>query len=443
MTTIDPTIQSTEGAYQLRDIITLDGSTEFHPLIESATSPSVEKQPSSKFVELPTEPDKFSFLKSKNKTKPTNVVKTNSAFVSKIVANEQIAKIISQKNEAFYLFFNSGRAIVWVDYMWKLQAPLSVLYLKEAFVTCHDVNLVTRDTMNSVVGHTTGDILCFWPISGKYIRLNRGGIIHKCAVTYIKWIPGSENMFIAGFDDGSMMVFDKDMEDQNYPIPACNEEYLIRQAPKGSKSNPRVYWKISKKSITCIAFSPDMVHFAVTSMDGTLRIFNLQTEKLLDVYKSFFGGFTCATWSPDGRFVVAGSQDDLISIYAFKGRLLARCQGHSSWPTAVAFDEWKCTDKHFRFASAGEDTRILFWDFSNSMFQRKQVSRSKSYTEIVRNDEVNYHTTPPKSAIPTIEPVAGKSIGSVPLSSIFFREDGIVLADKLGAVYAWTRPTSQ
>jgi hypothetical protein len=104
--------------------------------------------------------------------------------------------------ETFFMFFNVGKALAWNDYLWKLQSPLSVIYFKDAFVTCHDVNQVTRDTMNAVVGFTTGDILCFWPISGKYTRINRGGNITKSMVTCIKWVPGSESQFIAGFDDG-------------------------------------------------------------------------------------------------------------------------------------------------------------------------------------------------------------------------------------------------
>lgn len=89
-----------------------------------------------------------------------------------------------------------------------------------------------------------------------------------------------------------------------------------------------------------------------------------------DVYKSFFGGFLCCTWSVDGRFIIAGSQDDLLSIYGFKSRLLVRCQGHTSWPTAVSFDEWKCADRYFRFGSVGEDTKLCLWDFSLSSLRR-------------------------------------------------------------------------
>ena len=102
-----------------------------------------------------------------------------------------------------------------------------------------------------------------------------------------------------------------------------------------------------------------------------------------DIYKSFFGGFLCCTWSTDGRFIIAGSQDDLLSIYGFKGRLLVRCQGHSSWPTSVSFDEWKCTERYFRFGSAGEDSKVCLWDFSLSSLRRpkNQVSLLSSFLD--------------------------------------------------------------
>jgi hypothetical protein len=78
---------------------------------------------------------------------------------------------------------------------------------------------------NCRLGFTSGDILCFSPITGKYNRLNRAGAIHKYAVTCIKWLPGSETSFIAGFDDGSLMILEKDMDDQNAPITSTPEEY--------------------------------------------------------------------------------------------------------------------------------------------------------------------------------------------------------------------------
>ena len=70
------------------------------------------------------------------KTGSKTMAKPNSAFVSKIVTNEHLAKILAIKqSETFYLFFNTGKAIVWTDYLWRLQVcSLLILILIESII---------------------------------------------------------------------------------------------------------------------------------------------------------------------------------------------------------------------------------------------------------------------------------------------------------------------
>jgi len=78
--------------------------------------------------------------------------------------------------------------------------------------------------------------------------------------------------------------------------------------------------------------------------------------------------------------VLTGGQDDLVSIWCpSESALVARCQGHRSWVTSVAFDPWRCDDKNYRFGSVGEDCRVCLWDFNVGMLHRpKAVSSSVS-----------------------------------------------------------------
>lgn len=79
----------------------------------------------------------------------------------------------------------------------------------------------------------------------------------------------------------------------------------------------------------------------------------------------------CVCWSPDGKYIVTGGQDDLVSIWSLaERRIVARCAGHHSWVTAVAFDPWRCDGKNYRFGSVGEDTRLALWDFSLGTLHR-------------------------------------------------------------------------
>ena len=75
-------------------------------------------------------------------------------------------------------------------------------------------------------------------------------------------------------------------------------------------------------------------------------------------------------WSPDGKFIVTGGQDDLVSIWAFRGNIVARCQGHSSWINFIMFDKYNSLDRCYRFGSVGEDTKLLLWEFSVNTIRR-------------------------------------------------------------------------
>lgn len=82
----------------------------------------------------------------------------------------------------------------------------------------------------------------------------------------------------------------------------------------------------------------------------------------------------CVCWSPDGKYILTGGQDDLVTIWSLVERqIVARCAGHHSWVTAVAFDPWRCDERNYRFGTAGEDCRLLLWDFNVGMLHRPKA----------------------------------------------------------------------
>lgn len=99
----------------------------------------------------------------------------------------------------------------------------------------------------------------------------------------------------------------------------------------------------------------------------------------------------CVCWSPDGKYIVTGGQDDLVTIWSFpEQKIIARCQGHNSWVSTVAFDPWRCDERTYRFGSVGDDCRLLLWDFSVGMLHRPKAVRQNpsllawSYVENLR-----------------------------------------------------------
>jgi hypothetical protein len=105
--------------------------------------------------------------------------------------------------------------------------------------------------------------------------------------------------------------------------------------------------------------------------------------RLVDCYAAYFGSLTCVAWSPDGRFIIVsvvqfsarvfrliafpcetGGQDDLVNIFSpWEQRVIARCQGHSSFLSALAFDDLRCDGRTYRFGSVGEDNKLILVNF--------------------------------------------------------------------------------
>lgn len=165
---------------------------------------------------------------------------------------------------------------------------------------------------------------------------------------------------------------------------ACGAESSNGAADDGSSrwdKNPLAHWRVSREKINDFAISPDLGSLATVSDDGLLRIIDLSTQSLVASHASYFGAFLSCAWSPDGKFLLATSCDDLVSLYLAhdgsgynlgRSRLLARCVGHDSSVKGVAWDpyRWKDSDRTYRFGSVGEDGKLCLWDFSSKSLGR-------------------------------------------------------------------------
>ncbi|KAG0349031.1 hypothetical protein BG004_002559 [Podila humilis] len=160
-----------------------------------------------------------SFFTGKRKKPKNSLAKTNSTFMAKITTHENLARIIANRaGEDVYVFWNTGRTFTWSDIGQKANEPLSHILFTKAFPTYHDVNVLTRscDSLDVIIGFSTGDIIWFDPLCNKYYRLNKQTTIKESAVTMIKWMPGSESQFMASFQDGTVVIMDKERDDSTF-----------------------------------------------------------------------------------------------------------------------------------------------------------------------------------------------------------------------------------
>ncbi|KAL1913752.1 hypothetical protein Sste5344_000018 [Sporothrix stenoceras] len=436
----------------------------------------------------------------KQRKPKNNVTKSNSSFISRVIVNDNLTKRLQDRPaNGIFVFANINRAFQWVDMSSETKKDYftKILFTK-AHCLCHDTNPVTKSSshIDVIMGFSTGELIWWEPFSQRYMRLNKNGIIRGTPVSDVRWVPGSENLFIAAFMDGSLVVFDKEKEDAAFVFDEdeANRQRLSNSTEarthiqversihtKGQKSNPFAFWKLSNQRINAFAFSPQANLIAVVSEDGSLRIIDILREELLGLFYSYYGGLTCVCWSPDGKYVVTGGQDDLLSIWRVADQtLVARCQGHHSWVTSVAFDPWRCDDRVYRIGSVGEDSRLCLWDFSVGMLTRPKAATATSNSNIhtatstgtavgrsskpaeataggdgseedtdgfVMVDESNnggderVHPVEPRARTAILPPVCSQVVDKDPLCWLDFTESSIMISSKTGHIRTWKRPT--
>lgn len=179
------------------------------------------------------------------------------------------------------------------------------------------------------------------------------------------------------------------------PAVVGQHDVFISRPARGKRANPIAVWQVGCGAVSDAAFSPsggangDQALLAVSSRDGFLRIIDIARESVVATFRSYFGALLCVSWSPDGCYVATGGEDDLVSIWSPSDeRIVARCEGHTSWVSSVAWDSTLSSGGRYRLASAGQDTKLLFWDFSLDMLvtrssahrSSRSYGRNRSYT---------------------------------------------------------------
>ncbi|XP_050685170.1 WD repeat-containing protein 20 [Leptidea sinapis] len=282
-----------------------------------------------------------------------------------------------------------------------LTKPVDKKMYKGTNPTCHDFNTitVTPESVSLVIGFSTGQIQLIDPIKKELSKLyNEERLIDKSRVTCIKWVPGSSSLFLSAHASGQLYVFNEELPcgpaAPHYQLFKQGDAYSIHTCRTKSTRNPLYRWVIGEGScINEFAFSPCGANLAVVSQDGFLRVFHYDTMELVGRARSYFGGFLCVCWSPDGKYVVVGGEDDLVTVWSFdERRVAARGQGHRSWVSVVAFDpyvvsfseqnedsEKKESAQCYRLGSVSQDTQLCLWDLTEDVLRPPIRARASTH----------------------------------------------------------------
>lgn len=406
---------------------------------------------------------------TKRKKPKTSLTKNNSSFISRTIVAENLSKKLAERGaDELFFWVNIGRSFHWFDASPAAvtadtkKDPLSKILFTKSHPLCHDVNQYTRASNNIdiVLGMSSGDAIWLDASSNRYNRINKNGDIIRSAIKDIKWVPGSSNYFVSIHANGSLIIFDKDREDGGFAsggglshqdlrstetFRIVKSLYSTPNSSNGNSSNPAnankhnpvAMYKLSNQPLTSVIFSPDRQTLVVTSADGFMRFLNLDTEVVTDIFPSYYDGILCAAFSPDGKYLATGGQDDLVTVWSMKRKtIIARGYGHQSWVRKVAFDNWNCDGFSYRVGSVGEDGNLILWDFSPKTLSRPKTAATTTTTSTGGNkcdsqqgvagvsngggnlDQASYHRRT-LSATPSI--VSAKS-GNTVAPSVYLRQ---------------------
>ncbi len=138
--------------------------------------------------------------------------------------------------------------------------------------------------------------------------------------------------------------------------------------------------------LTDVAISQSTPTFASSSLDDTVKIWNLNTGEELVTLRGHTKGVNTIAISPNGRFLVSGSDDYTVKIWNFlNGALLKTLTGHSRDVTAVAISP----DGRV-LVSGGEDRTIRLWDLHTGALLKVLSNSSGMIKSIALSPDGNF-----------------------------------------------------
>ncbi|CAF4733423.1 unnamed protein product, partial [Rotaria socialis] len=375
-----------------------------------------------------------------NEIKPSSI--SNGIEINQPNGNVIITEIIA---------FNVGRELIIYEFAEATQSNFGEpidhrIYKQNHQPTCHDI-IQHPDTniLHILVGFSKGQIQYINTQTKEQKVFNEGSYLDKTKVTCIKWLPSPKTYFAASYSSGYLYIFDEQLNHQRdttvqpsyTTIKDDEKNFSISYLKNKSKQarNPVSRWSIGSGSINEFAFSPDHVLLAVVSQDGFLRIFNYEKKELVAYMRSYFGGLLCLCWSPDGKYLATGGEDDFITLFSIDleehaPRVLCRGHGHTSWISAISFDPYMNAKTYYssfaqkpssslnddngnyysrmtksnsyshsnssfcdtnipslfyRIGSVGQDNRLCFWDITEDILKINKVHLSN----IQRNSSIH------------------------------------------------------
>jgi WD40 repeat protein len=204
--------------------------------------------------------------------------------------------------------------------------------------------------------------------------------------------------------------------------------------------------------VLTVAFGPTGRLLASAGADGTIKVWDRHTARLLKTLHGHHGHVTAVAWHPDGKSLASGGADGTVRLWSVgSGASLAILRDHTAGVTGVAFHPGgKCLASTAGNQESGE---LKTWDLTTLKAQSSLAWHNHLAAVAFSPDgKVLVTAGPDRSAnahdAATLKPVrtfADRTERSVPWSSVASSADGtwVAAGSPEGLVRVWDRATGQ
>jgi WD40 repeat protein len=179
--------------------------------------------------------------------------------------------------------------------------------------------------------------------------------------------------------------------------------------------------------ITSVAFSPDGIHVLSGSFDGGIKLWRVQSGRLVRTFAGHTGGISSVAFSPDGARVLSGSGDGTVNIWeTMTGRLIHTFNAGSFG--AVAF-----SPDGTRVVSGNHDLTLKLWEAASGRLIRTFDGHSNGISSVAFSpDGTRVLSGSYDQTVKLWEAVSGKLIRTFQghyggIGSVAFSPDGMRL----------------
>ncbi|KAJ6016426.1 hypothetical protein N7540_011017 [Penicillium herquei] len=200
-------------------------------------------------------------------------------------------------------------------------------------------------------------------------------------------------------------------------------------------------------SVRSIAWSPDGRQLASGSDDNTVRIWDPTTGQSVSTFEGHSDPVQSIAWSPDGRQLASGSLDNTVRIWdPATGQSVSTLEGHSDWVLSIA---WSPDGR--RLASGSLDNTVRIWDPATGQSVSTLEGNSDWVNSIAWSpDGRQLASGSDDNTVRIWDPTTGQSVStfeghSDPVQSIAWSPDGRQLASgsEDNSVRIWDPATGQ